>query len=202
LLPGVRRALRVAAFVLGVFAVSATAQVEPANGLLLIAKPGLPDPRFRDTVILVTQTKDFQTVGVILNRPTQVRVQQLREDLPRDGYAGPVFFGGPVLERVLVALFKRDQPPTEPAFHVLKGVYLSMHPALVEPLLARRDAEVRVFAGFSGWAPRQLESELARDSWYVLPATEELLFRKDTSGMWQELLHKATSKRAALYWLS
>ncbi len=197
-----RRMLRGAALLLGFVALSAVAQVEPPNGVLLIAKPGLPDPRFRNTVILVTQTKDFQTIGVILNRPTEVRLQQLWQDAPRNGYAGPVFFGGPVLERVVVALFKPERPPQEPAFHVLKSVYLSMHPALVEPLLGQRDARVRVFAGFSGWAPRQLESELARDSWYVLPATEELLFRKDTSGMWEELLHKATSKRAALYWLS
>jgi putative AlgH/UPF0301 family transcriptional regulator len=78
---------------------------------------------------------------------------------------------------------------------VLKGLYLTMHPAAIEPLLAQPGQRVRLYAGFSGWAPRQLESEMERDSWYVLPATEELVFRKDTSGMWRELLEKALGKR-------
>jgi putative transcriptional regulator len=62
---------------------------------------------------------------------------------------------------------------------------------------------MRLFAGFSGWAPRQLENEMAREGWYILPATEELLFRKNTSGMWEELLERARNhyggKHAALY---
>ena len=196
------RMLRGAAFVLAFAAFSATAQVDPANGILLVAKPGLPDARFRDAVVLVTQTKEFQTVGVILNRPTPTKLRELWPEAPQDGYAGPVHFGGPVMPRTLVALFKSDAAPDAPAFHVLKGVYLSMHPKVVEPLLARPGAPVRVFAGFSGWAPRQLEDELRGSSWYVLPASEEVLFRKNTVGMWEELLDKALRKRAALYWPS
>jgi len=196
------RMLRGAALLLGFVAFSAAAQVEPPNGVLLVAKPGLADPRFRDTVVLVTQTKDAQTVGVILNRPTPIKLRDLWQDAPRDAYAGPVYFGGPVMERAVVALFKSERTPEAPAFHVLKGIYLSMHPRVLEPLLAQRDANVRVFAGFSGWAPRQLESELQRDGWYVLPATEDVLFRTDTTGLWRELLERARSKRAALYWLS
>jgi putative transcriptional regulator len=195
--------LRAAAFVLCfVLASAAAAQADPANGLLLIAKPGMADPRFRNTVVLVTQTKDFQTVGVILNRPTRMKPGDLWHGAPPDGHAGPVFFGGPVMDRVAVALFQSQEPPSGPAFQVLKGIYLSMHPAVIEPLLARAGGKLRIFAGFSGWAPRQLEAELQRDGWYVLPATEELLFRSDTAGLWQELVHRATSKTAALYWPS
>ena len=184
---------------LAVVAAPLHAQAPAANGVLLVAKPELPDPRFRDTVVLVTQTADAQTVGVILNRPTRMRLQELWKDASPEGFAGPVFYGGPVLERTLVALFRSDAPPAHPAFHVLKNVYLSMHPGNLEPLLARPDAPMRVFAGFSGWAPRQLEGELERDSWYVLPATEEILFRKDTASLWDELLARAMRKRAALY---
>ena len=169
---------------------------EPPNGLLLIAKPGLDDPRFRETVILVTQTPDAQTVGVILNRPTRAKLSEIIADeaLARN-YADAVFFGGPVMDRTIVALFRSEAAPPAPAFHVLKGLYLTMHPAAVESLLAEPGRRFRLYAGFSGWAPRQLESEMQRDSWYVLPATEELVFRKDTSGMWRELLEKALGKR-------
>jgi putative transcriptional regulator len=169
---------------------------EPPNGLLLVAKPGLQDPRFRETVILVTQTPDAQTVGVILNRPIPEKLSDLIADeaLARK-YSDTVFSGGPVMARTIVALYRSESAPQAPAFHVLKDLYLTMHPAAIEPLLAQPGRRYRLYAGFSGWAPRQLESEMERDSWYVLPATEELVFRKDTSGMWRELLEKALGKR-------
>ena len=152
------------------------------NGLLLVAKPGLVDPNFRETVVLVTQTPDYGTVGVILNRPTSVRHERTGES---------IYSGGPVMPRTLVALFRSDEPPEAPAFHVLKRVYLSMHPDNIERQLARPAGNLRLFAGFSGWAPRQLEAEIGRDGWYVLPANEELLFREDTTGMWGELVERA-----------
>jgi putative transcriptional regulator len=79
---------------------------------------------------------------------------------------------------------------------VLKGVYLTMHPQNIEPLLARRAGNYRLYAGFSGWAAGQLQGELQRDGWYMLPASAELAFRKDTSGMWQELVRKARARVA------
>jgi putative transcriptional regulator len=71
-----------------------------------------------------------------------------------------------------------------------------MHPAAIEPLLKKTGARYRLYSGFSAWAPGQLENELQRDSWYVLPASEELVFRRDTSGMWRELVERALGKRA------
>jgi len=108
-----------------------------------------------------------------------------------------VFFGGPVLRETLVALFQSREQPESPAFHVMRGVYLTMQPETIERLLARRGQRFRVYAGFSGWAPAQLQSELARDGWYVLPASVDLVFRKDTAGLWSELLAKARGEHAA-----
>jgi len=170
---------------------------EAPNCVLLVAKPGLPDPRFRDTVVLVTQTADSQTVGVILNRPGPRKLSDIvAEGALARNYSDAVYIGGPVMDRTLVALFRSDSPPSAPAFHVLKGLYLSMHPGAIEPLLKQAGARYRLYAGFSAWAPGQLDNEMQGDSWYVLPATEELLFRRDTSGMWQELVERALGKRA------
>jgi putative transcriptional regulator len=156
---------------------------EPANGVLLVAKPGLLDPNFRETVVLATQAADGSTVGVILNRPTSRKHDKTGE---------PLFFGGPVMREVIVALWRSERAPEAPAFHVLKGVYLSMHPQNVdEPVQGRR-----LFAGFAGWAPGQLEGELARDDWFVLPASADVMFRKNTSGMWEELVRKARGRIA------
>lgn len=184
-----------------ILAAAAVAQEpETANSVLLVAKPGLPDPRFSETVVLVTRTPDLQTVGVILNRPLPLKLSQIvpDESLTKN-YGEPVYFGGPVMERTLVALFHSEQAPEAPAFHVLKSVYLSMHPGNVERLLRQPGSGYRIYAGFSGWAPEQLEGEIERDSWYVLPASEEIAFRADTTGMWEELLERTRGKRAALY---
>lgn len=172
-------------------------QSERANGLFLIAKPSLLDPNFRRTVVLVTQTPDFQTVGVIINRPSDLKLQQFfPKEPPGDNYRDAVFFGGPVMRQALVAVFRSETAPASPAFHVLKGLYLTMHPGNIETLLKTPGGRYRLYAGFSGWAPRQLESEFTRDGWYVLPADAELVFRRDTSGLWQELIDKATRPRA------
>ena len=167
------------------FAALAAAQA-PANGALLIAKPELDDPNFSRTVVLVTQAESGETVGVILNRPTQ------RKE-PRTGAV--LYAGGPVMREVLVTVFRAAQPPAAPAFRVLRNVYLSMHPANLERLLEGEARDYRLYSGFSGWAPRQLEAEILRDGWHVLPATEELVFRADTAGMWEELVEKARGGR-------
>jgi putative transcriptional regulator len=170
------------------YAAAAPAQEPDApNALLLIAKPGLLDPNFREAVVLVTQAPDYSTVGVILNRP----IAATHEPGGRALYSG-----GPVMPQTLVALFRSDSAPPAPAFRVLKRVYLSMHPGNVERLLAHPAGRFRLFAGFSGWAPRQLEAEIRRDGWYVLAASEELVFRKETAGMWRELLERARGERA------
>jgi putative transcriptional regulator len=165
------------------------AQEAPPNSLLLVARPGLADPNFRETVVLVTQAPDASTVGVILNRPTPAK---------HEATGAPLYEGGPVMRPVVAALFTSDTPPEAPAFRVLPGVYLSIHPQNVEKL-APRSARHRLFAGFSGWAPGQLQSEIERDGWHLLPASEALLFRAETGTMWRELLEAARRKKTRVY---
>lgn len=169
----------------------AAAQVGPANGLLLVARPGLQDPRFRETVVLVTQAPDASTVGVILNRPTPAKLSDLRRDALAERYREPLYFGGPVMERAVIALFKAAEAPKRAVFHVHRTIYLSMHPQVIEPLLTSPPERMRLFAGFSGWAPQQLQGELARKDWHVLPVTEDVLFRANPAGLWEELLERA-----------
>ena len=170
---------------------------EPPNGLLLIAKPSLADPNFAQTVVLVTQAPDASTVGVILNRPTTRDLAQfLAPGAPRHNYRDAIYFGGPVMPQVIVALFQSDSPPAAPAFHVHEGYYLSMDPSNVGSLLEDADARYRLYAGFAGWLPGQLSHELARDDWYLLPVEEEILFAKDTSRLWEELIARVAGTHA------
>ena len=184
----------------GLLLLAAPLRADPLPTIVLVAKPGLADPNFRETVVLVARTENAETLGVILNRPSELKLADLWQgSAGTDGYKDRVFFGGPVLNRVLVALFRSPTPPQAPAFEVLNHVYLSMHPGNLERLLAQNAATYRLYAGFSGWAPRQLESEIEREGWYVVPAREDLLFRKETAGMWRELVEQAAGARAQLY---
>lgn len=155
---------------------------ETPNAVLLVAKPGMADPNFRETVVLVTQAPDGSTVGVILNRPTTRKHEASGEAL---------YEGGPVMREVLVALFRAEREP-QAAFPILPGVYLSMHPESIAAPAPQR----RLFAGFAGWVPGQLQGELARDAWYVLPASTDVIFRNDTGSLWRELVDKATNRVA------
>jgi putative transcriptional regulator len=167
-------------------------QERKPNSLLLIAKPSLVDPNFQRTVVLVTQADDASTVGVILNRPTTLQLRRmLSREYPAENYRGAVYEGGPVMPHVLVALFRAESTPKGHAFPVLKGIYLTLHPENIEKLIADPKAGYRLYAGFSGWAPRQLQREFTRDDWYVQPADEAIVFRERMEGLWDELVEKA-----------
>ena len=181
---------------LGLFTAAAIAQ---PNGILLVARPDMPDPNFSETVVLVTWTEDASTVGVILNRPSRQRLVDIAPSWPgAEDFKQQIYAGGPVMRQVLVAVFESQDEPKARAFRALPHVYLSMHPGNLEPLIARSPARMRLYAGFSGWAPRQLESEVDRGTWFMLRATEDVIFRKDTAGMWRELVEKAQGSRTSL----
>jgi putative transcriptional regulator len=167
---------------------AAAQQPDAPNSLLLVAKPGRLDPNFRESVVLVTQAPDSSTVGVILNRPS----------VERHAVTGEILYaGGPVMQGIIVALFRSDSAPAAPAFHVLRNIYLSMHPANLERVLAQpRGQDHRLYNGFAGWTPGQLQSEIANGGWHVLPTDEDVLFRADTAGLWQELHDRARGQRA------
>ena len=167
----------------------------PANGLFLVAKPSMSDPNFTRTVVLVTQAEDASTVGVIINRPISQELSQLLPpEFPAQNYRDRIYFGGPVMRQTIFALFRSEAPPAATAFHVLKNVYLTAHADNIKQLLAAPTAKYRLYAGFSGWAPRQLESEFMREDWYVLPADEAMLFRNSAAGLWEELVERAASR--------
>jgi len=169
------------------------------SGLVLVAKPGLADPNFSETVVLVTRGDEGSTVGVILNRPDTRALGEVAPQLRgADDFTQTIYSGGPVLREVIVALFKAQTPPNESAFQVLPRAYLTMHPLAIERLLAERPGDLRLYAGFSGWAPQQLEAEIQAGGWYVLPASDAIVFRRDTRALWPELVAKASGARAMI----
>lgn len=163
----------------------------PARGFFLVAKPSIVDPNFERTVVLVTHAPDGATLGVILNRPTK---QSLANILPGNDklarFTEPLHFGGPVERAGLFAVFRAKESPAQ-SFPVIEDVHLALHPATVEQLLIKPPVELRLFVGYSGWAPGQLQGELARGGWWTIDADVEIIFRKNNETLWDELARRA-----------
>ncbi len=172
---------------------------EPANSVFLVAQPTLTEPTFRRTVILITQRPDGGSLGVIINRPTQIT---LAEAFPKHEHiaalAQPLQFGGPVQPQALLFLVRSATPPPG-AIAVLHDVYLTTDADWVDGALATQKivADMRAFAGYAGWAPRQLRSEMERQGWYILPADAATVFGNKSDELWSELARRAVLRPTA-----
>ena len=175
------------------FAAGVCAQY-PSGTFFLIAKPGMPDPNFRETVVLATQGERAQVTGVIINRPTDRSLAELLPSERFKSFTDPIFFGGPVDLQGLFAVFRADKLPGE-ALTMLPGLYLALHPNTIDVLLSSPPAKIRFFAGYSGWAPGQLSGELDRGDWLVVDADADTVFIKDTSRLWRDMVRRASGVR-------
>jgi putative transcriptional regulator len=191
----VRRLLLAVIVLLFVFRqASGWAQQVEHEPILLVATPDLLDPNFAQTVVLVLFPSGGGPLGVILNRPIPATVKEAFPDEPqlRDR-ADPLYFGGPVRTTALMFLF-RGSATAEGVFPVLEDLFLSGNGEVLDRILAAPQGGVqRYFLGYSGWAPAQLEMEIGRGGWYVLPADRDTILKMDPAIMWRELLARATA---------
>jgi putative transcriptional regulator len=172
---------------------AAMAAEEAANSIFLVARRGLPDPNFRETVVLVTQPRLGGPFGVIINRPLDQRLSEVFTEFESLKKRKDVlYFGGPVKPDGLVFLVRATTPPPR-ALTVLQDVYFTGDTEVIEKLLRRRNPTegLKVFAGFSGWGPGQLQREIGRGDWHILPANTATVFEKDASRIWPELIKRA-----------
>lgn len=183
-----------AALILGAALVPAPAQ-ETARTLILVARPGLSDSNFRQTVVLVVQDEHGQATGVIINRPMDRSLAQLLPSERFKRFTEPVFFGGPVASNGLFALFQADRDPGR-SIAMLPGLYFALRADTIDALINRPPRKIRFFAGYSGWAPGQLRAEFERGDWLTVDAGPDIVFREDSSGLWEELMRQATAVHA------
>lgn len=177
-----------------IVAAAAHAQA-PSKPIFLIARPGLPDPNFRESVVLVVNSDRGDATGVIINRPTD---RSLADILPGErfgAFTDPIYFGGPVAMQGLFALFEAPAY-SGPALPMLPGVWLAVRPDSVDALLDKPPARIRFFSGYSGWGPGQLRGELDRGDWLVVDADAKTVFKRDTSRLWQDMLRRARAVHA------
>ena len=160
--------------------------------LFLVAKPGLPDPNFRESVVLVTQNESGETGGVIINRPTNRSLASILPGERFKRFTEPVFFGGPVMSEGLFAVYRAEKRAGD-SLNLLPGVFLSLQASTLDELIDKPPQSIRFYAGLSGWGRGQLQAEIEHGDWFVLNADANTLFTSDTDtkGLWSRLLRMA-----------
>jgi putative transcriptional regulator len=158
------------------------------QGQLLVAGPGLVDPNFWRTVVLVGEHSDEGALGVVLNRASETTVEEAVPELALLAEEmGAVHLGGPVQPSAIVVLADFVEPD-EARSLVLESI--GFLPSEVDPAVLGELRRARVFAGYAGWGPGQLEGELDEGSWIVEPALAEDVFTQDPEGLWSSVLRR------------
>ena len=160
---------------------------ESVRGRLLVATPDLRDPNFSRTVVLVLEHSSDGALGVVLNRPLELSVAEV---LPKwaDLSTAPacLFMGGPVAPTAVIGLGFGDGPVFQPLFDGFGTLDLELDPTDYAPTMSG----LRVFVGYAGWSPGQLEQELDGGGWLVLDLLPGDPFSTDPSKLWQRVLRR------------
>ena len=165
------------------------------TGHLLIAMPGMQDPRFDHTVVCLCAHSADGAMGLVVNRPLPGMVfddllRQLKvEPLPPQRRIR-MLDGGPV-ENGRGFVLHSDDWSTDGSLPVVKGLTLTASVDILKAIAAGEGPKECVLAlGYAGWAPGQLEDEIQRNAWLNVPADGSLVFRDDTSHTWEAALAK------------
>lgn len=167
-----------------------------AKGKFLVAGRNMMDPRFAETVILLIDYSTEGAVGLIINRPTEMKLSAALSDIKElKQREDVVYFGGPVgLSQMFMLIRSAAQP--EGSSRVLDDIYASSSLTLLKRMLDNEKTGKRfhVYAGYAGWAPFQLDGEVARGDWHVTWADAETIFERKPSEIWPELIRRGTAQ--------
>ncbi len=159
-------------------------------GKLLVASRDSRDPVFAETVILLVRYDHDGTLGLAINRGTSLSISRALSSLKgAAGRSDPIYLGGPVEPQNVLALLKANTMP-EGATHVSGKIYLLSTKLLLEKTLAGRAGpeEFRVYLGYSGWGPGQLENEAGQGLWHIFAGDADLVFDSAPDTLWSRLI--------------
>lgn len=172
--------------------VRSDAEVDP--GTLLVAAPTMFDPNFRRTVVFVIDNRREGTLGVVLNRPSEIAVDDV---LPSwgDHVVSPqaVFVGGPVERKTalcLAALRTGESASDVPGVIAVRGPVALVDLDADPEMLAPRVRGLRVFAGYAGWDSGQLAGEIDRGDWLIVPALPSDVLATPNRDLWGQVLRR------------
>ena len=180
----------------GLWVTGAYAETPLAKGKMLVATEMIQGDVFSKTVIILLHYDSTGAMGLVVNRPTEVAIEEvLPEGDALVKRADILYWGGPVQMNSLRVMIRTQDPPGE-AENVVGSVYLvSLNDDSPDEL--DKASHLRIFLGYAGWAPGQLDRELATGSWIVVDASEERVFPAEPAKLWDSLA-PAVEYRAAI----
>jgi len=198
--------LNIPALFMAACAIDAIAFASPArpadpseDPIILIAKRQLQDKLYGSTILIARPIGGDRHVGFIVNKPTQMTLGKLfPTHEPSKKVADPVFLGGPVSTEVIFALVQGRDSPGGRSIKILDDLYLAIESEVVDQVIEKQPARARFFAGMVLWKPGELADEVKKGLWYVNDARAEIVLRKSTEGMWEELLGRSERKANAI----
>lgn len=187
---------------LGFFPVSPPVASEERleKGKFLVAANHLHDPNFSQTVIYLVAYSQRGAMGVVVNRPTDVQLARALPHLADQPHAEDVIYvGGPVGRAQMLLLVRSQTFSLGETLPITEEVSVTSSPDNLIRLAATATAQFHVYAGYAGWSSRQLDSEVARGDWHVMPGNPTTLFDTDLKNVWSDLSNKDT--RDAAEWI-
>jgi len=164
-----------------------------APGMLLVAAPGLDDPNFRRTVVFVIEHRRQGSLGVVLNRPSEVAVREvLPKWAPLSAQPDAVYVGGPVEPETALCLaaLRTGQSAGVPGLTGVRGPVALVDLDGDPHALGDRLRGLRVFAGYSGWGSAQLAGEIERGDWIVVPGLPDDVVTPSGPELWARVLRR------------
>jgi putative transcriptional regulator len=193
--------LSIPALFMAACAIVAIAWASPARPsddsepIILIAKRQLQDKLYGSTILIARPIGADRHVGFIINKPTQMTLGKLfPAHEPSRKVADPVFLGGPVSPEVIFALVHGKESPGGRSIRILDDLYLAIDSDVVDRVIEKQPAQARFFAGMVLWRPGELHEEIKRGLWYLHDARADLVLRKPTESMWEELVGRSERK--------
>ncbi|MDV4145017.1 MULTISPECIES: YqgE/AlgH family protein [Shimia] len=164
------------------------------TGKVLIAMPGMGDPRFVGSVVILCAYSNDGAMGLIVNKPVhEMSMRDLFEQLEitQDGDANraPLFFGGPVETGRGFVLHTDEYHSGLSSLRIGAGFSMTATQDILEDIAADRGPRAALVAlGYSGWGPGQLEAEIAENGWLIGDASESLVFETAPEDIWARAL--------------
>jgi len=188
-------ALFMAACAIAAIAWSSPARPDDSDSIILVAKRQLQDKLYGSTILIARPIGADRHVGFIINKPTQLTLGKLfPTHEPSQKVADPVFLGGPVSPEVIFALVHGKESPGGRSIKILDDLYLAMDSDVVDRVIEKQPAQARFFAGMVLWRPGELHEEIKKGLWYLHDAKADLVLRKPTESMWEELVGRSERK--------
>ena len=163
--------------------------------VLLVAKRNLQDRLYGSTVLLTKPVGRDRHVGFIVNKPTTLTLGKLFPSHgPSQKIVDPVYLGGPSSSSVIFAMIEAKNAPQGKVLRLATNLYLAYESKEVDRIIEAQPPHARFLAGMVIWQPGELAQEIRRGLWYVLEPQPDLVMRKTTDRLWEELVERAEQK--------